>query len=70
MNQPPEDKPEPGDVMHKFLVIVQDQNTGEWTVITNTPHKRVAYESLDECVHDDENSSPGFVIYTGDFVTV
>lgn len=69
MNQPPE-KPEPGDVMHKYLVIVQNQDTGDWTVITNTPTRKIAYDDLNECLHDDQHSSPGFVIYTGDFVTV
>ena len=66
----PEANPEPGDVMHKYLVIVQDQESGDWTVITNTPTKKIAYDDLDECLRDDKHSSPGFVIYTGDFVTV
>jgi len=58
---------EPGDHMHRWLVICRDAETGDWTVITNTKHKLTAHQDLGE-IH--ELHEEAFAIYTGDFVTI
>lgn len=51
---------------NKHILLVGDDETGEWSMAVNTADEKVAqseYESL------KKDGTPSILIYTGDFVT-
>lgn len=53
--------------MHKYLVLVGDPDSGEWTTAVQSTNKELASEELDAL---KEDGTPTILIFTGDYVTV
>lgn len=56
-------------ITDKYLLIVGDSDTGQWTIIDQNTEEKPVRKSEQELV-ESEDVSPRLVIYTGDFVQV
>lgn len=54
-------------MQEKFIVLVGDEESGDWTVVVNTANKDVATTEFLDLKAD---RTPAILICTGDFVTV
>lgn len=53
----------------KWIVLVGDPDTNEWSVAVNAVQEHKAREFYDE-MRMSGDQTPAIVLYTGDFVTV
>lgn len=60
-------KVEPRVPVHKYLVILNDEDTGTWTIAQQTSNQVIAAGGHAELMED---GTPSIVIFTGDYLTV
>lgn len=54
---------------HRWIVLIYDADSQEWSVLDDTDFEPQARESYQE-IKDQGDTSPMILIHTGDFVTV